>query len=140
MNKIEIHDTTKEEQGHIIRGIIDYNNSKVPFTQEPTFVSINRCIKDGEKVVGGIVAEIYCWKVLHIDILWVKEEYRNKGYATALMNDAEETAKEMGCKLSHLSTFDFQARELYEKLGYAVFGTLEDCPDNHNCYYMSKKL
>jgi len=46
----------------------------------------------------------------------------------------------MGCRISHLDTFDFQAKGFYEKLGYTVFGVLEDCPEGHNRYYMSKKL
>lgn len=83
--------------------------------------------------------ELY-WNILHIEVLWVKEEYRNNGYATALLTDVENTAKKMGCNISHLDTFDFQAKGLYEKLGYTVFGVLEDCPKGHCHYYMSKNL
>ncbi|MCL2377274.1 MAG: GNAT family N-acetyltransferase [Defluviitaleaceae bacterium] len=140
MSTIQIYDAAKNEQEDIGFGIVEHNNSQVPFTQEPTFVAINRCIKEGDEVIGGIMAEVYCWNILHIDLLWVKDEHRNKGYASALLNDAENTAKEMGCKLSHLDTFDFQAKGLYEKLGYTVFGVLEDCPEGHSRYYMSKKL
>ena len=137
--KIELYDVAKEDKAHIFKQLDDYNNSQVPFTQ-PHDIPIQKCIKDGGEVVAGILADIYCWNILHISILWVKEECRGKGYATALINYAEERAIEVGCKLAHLDTFDFQARGLYEKLGYTVFGTLEDCPEGHYQYYMSKKL
>lgn len=139
MDKNQIHDAEKEETDHIVQQLIYYNSTKVHFEKEPPFLHINRCIKEGNEVIGGILSEMY-WNILYIDILWVKEEYRHKGYATALLTDAENTAKEMNCKLSHLYTYDFQAKDLYEKLGYKVFGILEDCPEGHSRYYMSKKL
>jgi len=140
VDTIKIHDATKEEGDYINHQLNNFNNSKVPYTQEPPYLSIHRCIKDGNEVVGGILSLIYRWNVLFIDKLWIKEDFRNKGYASALLKDVEETAIKMGCKLAHLDTYDFQARGLYEKLGYTVFGTLEDCPEGHNRYYMSKKL
>ena len=40
-----------------------------------------------------------------------------------------------------LGTFDFQARPLYEKHGFAVCGTIEDCPTKgHTHYDMIKRL
>jgi ribosomal protein S18 acetylase RimI-like enzyme len=140
MDSIEIYDATSEEQAHISSCLVHFNNSKVPFTQKPLTTNINKCLKAGDEVIGGILSEVYCWNILSIDVLWVKDEYRNKGYAKVLVNNAENEARKMGCRISHLDTFDFQAKELYEKLGYTVFGVLEDCPDGHNRYYMSKKL
>ena len=46
----------------------------------------------------------------------------------------------MGAYLSHLDTFDFQAKDFYLKHGYEIFGTLENCPPNHNRYYLKKAL
>ena len=40
-----------------------------------------------------------------------------------------------------LGTFDFQARPLYEKYGFSVCGTIEDCPTKgHTHYDMIKRL
>lgn len=140
MRTFQIEDATNEEQDYIDSQLIHFNNSKVPFKQDKPFQPISRCVRDGDEVIGGILAQIYCWNILYIDVLWVKDEYRSKGYASALVNDAEDTAKKMGCRICHLDTFDFQAKGLYEKLGYIVFGVLEDCPEGHNRYFMSKKL
>jgi len=140
VDKAKIYNTTKEEQSYISSCLVSFNNSKVPFTQNPTSICISKCIKYGDEVVGGILSEVYCWNILSIDVLWVKDGHRGKGYARALVESVESEAREMGCQVSHLDTFDFQAKELYEKLGYTVFGILENCPEGHNRYYMSKKL
>jgi len=139
MNEIQIYDAVKDEVDYINYQLIYYNSTKVHFEKEPPFIRLDGCIKHDDEVIGGVLSEIY-WNILYIDILWVKEEYRNKGYATALLTDIEATAKEMNCKISHLYTYDFQAKGLYEKLGYTVFGVLEDCPEGYTRYYMSKKL
>ena len=140
MGAVQIFDATKDEKSYINNQLVSYNNSQVPFTQEQPFIPISKCIKEGDEVVAGILAVMYCWRVLFIDILWVKEEFRGRGYASALLKDVEEMAKEKQCGLSHLDTYDFQARALYEKLGYTVFGVLEDCPEGHCRYFMSKRL
>jgi len=139
INTIHIYDATKEQKDRIQQQLIKFNDTKIPYNPQQPFLQINRCVKDGDEVVGGILAEMF-WGVLTIDILWVKEDFRNRGYASALVTDVETIAKENNCKIAHLDTFDFQARGFYEKLEYTVFGVLEDCPEGHSRHYMSKKL
>jgi len=136
--KIEIYDATEDEMDCICDGLGGYNNSKVPFGQYPRG-KFDKCIKDGDEIVAGIVMDMY-WNAMSIRDLWVKEAYRNKGYATALMNAVEKDARDFGCILSHLETFNPQMRKMCEKLGYTVYGTMENYPEGHSRYYMSKKL
>jgi ribosomal protein S18 acetylase RimI-like enzyme len=141
MIKYTIEKGTKEDINYIDGQIIRYNSEIVPFTQEPVFIPINRIIKDEEgNVLAGLSSELYCWKCLYIDILWVKEEYRKEGYGSMLLREVEEIAKEQGCNLVHLDTFDFQAKGFYIKQGYEIFGELDDCPIGHKRYYMKKSL
>lgn len=141
MRDIIIEVSTRDEYNLVDDMIIEFNSSKVPFTQEPTFIPINRVIKDiNGYVVAGINSEIYCWNCLSIDILWVKEECRMQGYGSILLNEVERIAKEKGCNLIHLDTFDFQSKDFYIKQGYDVFGILEDCPAGHKRYYLKKSL
>jgi len=56
------------------------------------------------------------------------------------MSRAEQYAVERGCTDSWLSTFSFQARPFYERLGYRLFGTLENYPDSHSLFFMTKQL
>ena len=140
MDNAQICDASKAEQNYIDRHLTQFNLSKVPLTQNPAILSVNRCIRDGDTVIGGILAQVYYWNILYIDVLWVDDAYRGNGYASALICDVEHKAREMGCQISHLDTFDFQAKGFYEKLGYTVFGVLENCPQGHNRYYMAKNL
>jgi GNAT superfamily N-acetyltransferase len=53
------------------------------------------------------------------------DEYRRKGVATAVINEAERLAKEKGCThigLAVSSTNNPNAKRLYEKLGYIDWG------------------
>ena len=81
---------------------------------------------------------MYCWNVAYIDTLCVDEAYRGKGLGAKLLAEVESAAKEKGCYLIYLDTFDFQAKEFYEKQGYELFSTLDDCPKRHCRYYLKK--
>lgn len=78
--------------------------------------------------------------MLHIDSLFVSEKYRGKNIGRTLLNKVESEAKQMGAKLAHLDTFDWQAKDFYLKFGYEIFGILEDCPEGHERYYLKKHL
>ena len=126
---------------YIIDRLVEYNMSKVPAEQEVLCDTLDKKITDDNgNIIAGCVAKMYCWKVLYIDILWVAEQYRKQGLGSILHKSVEQTAKEKGCYLVHLDTFDFQAKEFYEKHGYTLFGTLEDCPKGHCRYYLKKQL
>ena len=92
-------------------------------------------------IIAGCNLMINCWKAADLDILWVEEKYRNQGIGSALIREAERAAREKGCHFMTLGTFDFQARPLYEKFGFSVCGTIEDCPTKgHTHYDMIKQL
>ena len=50
----------------------------------------------------------------------------------------EEYAWAHDCLGVYLDTFEYQARPFYEKLGYAVYGTLEGYPPGYRQYYLRK--
>lgn len=132
---------TYGDSEYICGKLVEYNLSKVPKTQENAFEDINLKITDEDgKIIGGCISRMYCWNVLYIDILWIDENMRGLGLGKRLLNSVETTAKEKGCCLIHLDTFDFQAKDFYIKFGYELFGTLEDCPKGHFRYYLKKTL
>lgn len=90
-------------------------------------------------VVGGLIGYVH-WGWLEIDIVWVDEPYRGKGIGKQLVDYAEQKALDRGAKRAKLNTFDFQAKEFYEKLGYILYGRLEDYPESHTLYYLRKDL
>lgn len=141
MNSYIIKESTKDEAELIIEKLVEYNLSKVRSNQKETFLNINRVIEDSKgKIIAGINSRMYCWKCLYIDSFWVDSEYRKQGLGTMIINEVENIAKNKGCKLIHLDTFDFQAKDFYLKKGYEIFGVLEECPENHKRYYMKKVL
>jgi GNAT superfamily N-acetyltransferase len=91
------------------------------------------------EILGGVLGHIW-GKWLRIAILWLAESVRRQGYGSQLLLAAEAYARERGCRHVQLSTFSFQARPFYEKLGYEVFATLEDCPVGHCEYFLRKPL
>ncbi|MFL0248040.1 GNAT family N-acetyltransferase [Candidatus Clostridium stratigraminis] len=141
MQNYIITESNNKESDFIIDRIVEYNLSKVPPKQVVTFLWINRVIEDTNgEIIAGILSKIYCWNCLYIDSLWVKEEYRKDGLGTKLIREIEKIAKEKGCYLIHLDTFDFQAKDFYIKHGYEIFGVLEECPQGHKRYFMKKRI
>ena len=89
--------------------------------------------------VGGLWGECaYDW--LFVELLAVPEEYRGKNYGKTLMERAEDIARANDCVGVWLNTSEFQARGFYEKLGFEVFGTLDDYPVGQKTFFLRKRL
>ena len=137
----EITIPMEEEADYIGNMLLEFNLQSKPLSQEKPFIHINRCIKaENGEIIGGILACLALWHILSIDTLWVKEEFRNHGVAKQLLSLVEAEAREKGCYIIYLSTYDFQAKDFYLKNGYKIFGVLEDCPKEHKLYHLSKRL
>jgi GNAT superfamily N-acetyltransferase len=91
-------------------------------------------------IIAGVRSCFYLGECLAINVLFVDENHRLKGLGALLLNQVEADARAMGAKLSHLDTFNLQAKDFYLKHGYKIFGILEDCPTGHKRYYMKKIL
>ncbi|OGQ23613.1 MAG: hypothetical protein A3I05_02640 [Deltaproteobacteria bacterium RIFCSPLOWO2_02_FULL_44_10] len=92
-----------------------------------------------KKIIAGFEGSTY-WGWLNIRLLWVSKDLRGKGIGEQLIKKAEEIAKERKCFSAVVDTFSFQARGFYEKLGYKIFGKLDDFPPGETRYYLSKQL
>jgi ribosomal protein S18 acetylase RimI-like enzyme len=92
-----------------------------------------------EEVVGGVIGETH-WDWLYVNLMWIREDLRGKGYGERLLELAEEEARKRGAKNAYLDTFSFQAPGFYKKYGYKVFGELKDFPTGHQRYYLKKEL
>jgi GNAT superfamily N-acetyltransferase len=94
--------------------------------------------EQGELVGGLIARSVFSW--LYIELLWVHESHRGRSIGKRLMQRAEQVAVERGCRGVYLNTIGFQARAFYEKLGYSMFGELEDDPPIRTRYYMRRRI
>ncbi len=92
-----------------------------------------------EKIIGGAYGYIddYYWAFL--DLLFVEETYRTNDIATNLIKQVEDFARENKCVGIKTETWSFQARGFYEKMGFTVYGQLENHPP-HAIDYLLKKV
>ncbi|WP_028795651.1 GNAT family N-acetyltransferase [Thalassobaculum salexigens] len=91
----------------------------------------------GGAVIGGVRGDVY-WNGLEVELLWVDEAHRHKGIASGLMERLEQFARGHEAVVAYLRTVD--ARPFYERMGYAVYGVLEDRPIGTVLYHMKKRL
>lgn len=142
MEELLIRDCKKGEEDFIVNKIIEFNSSKLSLEKSYNVIWMNRVIENENKeIVAGIICKMYCDSCIYVDLLWIDERYRKKGLGTKLLTEVETKAKEKGCHLIHLDTFDFQAKDFYLKNGYEIFGTIEDCPHiNNKRYYLKKNI
>ena len=132
-----------EDADYIDDKIVEYNLSKLPVPCEGNRVAkwYGKKITDQDgKIIAGCVAARTVWGTAEVSVLWVEEAYRKQGLGSQVLFAVESEAKENGCSIILLDTFDWQAKGFYEKNGYSVFGELKDCPKGHSRYYMSKAL
>jgi N-acetylglutamate synthase-like GNAT family acetyltransferase len=120
--------------------LFEFNKLCVPSTQKPEVINLNFTIKNDDEVIAGICADVYIWQILYISVFFIEENYRHQGLGTILLNKVEEKAKQLGATLSHLDTFNHQAKDFYLKHGYEIFGVLENCPTGQKRYFMKKVL
>ncbi len=118
-------------------GLMAYNLRHAPPENYRRLVVLLRA-EDGT-LCGGIIGNTW-WDWLRIDVLWVDERVRGQGWGTSLMQAAEAEAIRRGCHHTFLDTMSFQALPFYLKLGYTVFGQLDDLPVGHSRYFLQKVL
>jgi GNAT superfamily N-acetyltransferase len=138
---MNIYESTQEDKISVDNKLVEFNKENVPFQQRDEYMSLSFVMKDkNDLVIGGINATLYCWNIMYVDVLYIEEIYRGKGYGKILVAKAEANARQNGGYMSHLDTFDWQAKEFYENIGYEVFGILDNCPRGRKRYYMKKNL
>ena len=129
----------EEDAETIGRELGDYNSSQA--TRAHKYVPLNKKLLDED---GNMIAAIFSgagtWNQFEIDMMWVDESYRNQGIGSELLAEAEREAKEHGAYFALAEgLFDWQA-DFFKKNGYAVVGTLNDCPKGHCMYILEKRF
>jgi GNAT superfamily N-acetyltransferase len=96
--------------------------------------------KAEDEIIGGVSGFWGTVGWLYVDQLWVSETHRGKGIGKHLMELIETEAVRCGCVNAYLYTMTFQAPDFYKRLGYTVFGELEDFPPGHSRLFLRKRL
>ncbi|TMU84951.1 GNAT family N-acetyltransferase [Bacillus sp. BHET2] len=130
----------QEDSDYIRKRLVEYNMTQIDYETKTPLEKISFVLRnDEDEIVGGVVGEMF-WHHLHVDFLWVSEDFRHGGYGSKLIHQIEEYAREKGCHLVMLDTFSFQAPDFYKKMGYREFGVLEDFPKGRSQHFMEKRL
>jgi GNAT superfamily N-acetyltransferase len=135
--KITLSDLADEQVRKAIAApLIRYNEALAgPSQHRPLVLAIR---DSSGAVIGGLWgATAYGW--LYTQMLTVPESLRGQGVGTQLMQQAEEEARQRGCRQAWVDT-QFGARPFYEKLGYSVFGELPDYPPGIIRIFLRKSL
>jgi len=134
---IEVTDQRGDEDSLIWNHLYQFN---MQFTEDDQHTLMGVFARnDAGELIGGLLGETY-WLWLHINILWVHENHRRNGIGKQLMARAEAEAIQRGCRHAYLDTLEFQAPDFYSKLGYSVWGVLDDFPPGHRRIFFKKDL
>lgn len=131
------HELAPEDRNTVIDGLVAYNREQgYVWNREP----LNIVARDADgRVVGGLLADVNLgW--IFVSALWVEASARRAGIGSELMRLAEAEARMRGCVGIYLDTYSFQARPFYERLGYRLFGELEDCPPGGAKHFLCKRF
>jgi GNAT superfamily N-acetyltransferase len=130
---------TPEMRKAIVEPLIEFNHSRIgkPETYRSLVILLSH--PESDEIMGGLYGST-AFSHLWVDLLFVPESMRGTGIGRKLMSEAEAEAMRRGCCAAVLDTFSFQARGFYERLGYSVFGILNDCPPGHYRFYLTKRL
>ncbi len=138
--RLEITSSTQPQDLIALRRNLAQSNVR----RVPALLSLPRgdygaFIRDAQgRIVGGAVGELD-WGWLYVDLLWVAEPYRGRGYGSRLMQAMEYVAYSNGLPQVYLATTSFQALPFYQKLGYDVWAMLDDRPKGYAYYYLRRQ-
>ena len=125
-----------DERAAVIGGLVEFNVAQTGTEHRDYRELYVLARRDGE-LIGGLLGSTH-WNWLFISHLWLAESARRSGVGRQLIEAAEQEAARRGCAHVHCDTFDFQALGFYQKLGFEIFGQLENYPPGHTRYYLQK--
>lgn len=97
-------------------------------------------IKDPNQAVVGGATGVTFYGCLYVDMLWVEESIRNRGFGKKIMEEAEKIARERECTFATLNTMDWEALPFYQKLGYRIEFVREGYKKTSKMYMLRKEL
>ncbi|MFD0589014.1 GNAT family N-acetyltransferase [Paenibacillus sp. GCM10027627] len=134
-----VEDFTEEAKLAVRNGLIAFNRRHFPAELNDRYREVQFILKDDTgKVAGGLLGEV-CRNWMEVHILYLEEETRGSGYGSELMEKAEQIAREWNCDFIKVDTLSFQALDFYQKLGFSVYGSIENV-GGFTHYYLKKDL
>src|ERR1700685_799673 len=121
----------------VARGLISHNTAATGIVE---FYPVIFLVKAANGVIAGGLLGNVVGGLRRVRSLCVDRMSRGRGYATELMAAAEQYAIGKGSVAAFLQTASYEARPLYEKLGYRLFAELADHPvEGHRRYHLVRR-
>jgi GNAT superfamily N-acetyltransferase len=136
MARVKVDSVQGPTRRQLIKGLVRFNEAA---SGKSKYKPLTLSLRQGQAIVGGL-AGYTSMDWLFVDLLWIADKYRGKGFGKSLMVKAETEAKKRGARNSYLSTFSFQAPGFYKKLGYREFGKQKGFPPGHTRFWLQKAL
>lgn len=134
---LELHDSINPADVQVlVAGLNAANAGRVPADDKRPLSIMWR---ENGRLLGGLTGHTQ-WGWLYIKLLWVEPQQRGSGLGQQLVLAAESEAQQRGCRAAFVNTYSFQAPAFYQKLGYTVWGQLDNYPAGHQRIYLSKQL
>lgn len=106
-----------DETALIDAGLSDANDAAAPLHEVQPISCFARTASG--QVIGGAIGRRW-GSCCELQQLWVEPAHRRRGLGTQLVQSFEAHARKRRCTSLCLETFNFQAPELYQAIGYAV--------------------
>lgn len=140
MSEINIDRSSSEEALAIRTNLIQFNAQFIAEDLQQNYEEINLHIKNKNGEIACGINSVFCWDWIEVDILWVDDRSRGRGYGSRLLQEIERIAREKKCTFIKLNTFSFQAPLFYQKHGFREIARIDDAPRGHQHYYLIKHL
>lgn len=137
MYKITVDYSPTENDNAIVReGIVSFNERIIGERDKPFSVFLKN---DLGEIVGGVQAW-FDHESVWVDVLWVADSLRKKGYGKEPLKTVEKEAVKQGCILSRVDTWSFQAEDFYLKCGYQRVGEIKNYWLSYSKIFFRKNL
>lgn len=130
-------DISMADESKLLTGIIQNATAVKQMTAMRPFAFLLRHTSGG--VLGGAKGTTL-YGCLYIDLLWIHPDMRRQGWGSQLIHKSECLGKSRACSFATLSTMDWEALSLYQKLGYQIEFTREGYERDSKMYYLRKNL
>ena len=131
------HNPSESEIEFVNNALARFNDAKVGPDNHELLNIVE--YDDSGNVIAGILGGTY-WGWMHIDILWVDEQFRKQGIGSKLLQAAEDEARRRGAHSVHVDTMSWQAPDFYKKHGYKIISELNDIPKGNKKYHLIKQV
>jgi GNAT superfamily N-acetyltransferase len=136
MPSISVERTVGKTKNAVLGGLIRYNNEKMG---KQKYKRLAVSLREGNAIVGGIVGEVWT-AVLFIQLFWLEQRLRRKGFGAKLIKAIEVEARRFGATRAYVDTMSFQAPGFYRACGYKEFGSIEGYPGGVTRHWLTKTL